>query len=300
MASFAVAVWCGAKAWGEGLTILVFGKTGQVAQELAQHVGITCLSRTDADLTDPTACAAIIMESDATAVINAAAYTAVDKAEDEPDLAYIINAAAPTAMAQACTAKNLPFLHISTDYVFDGSGDAPWKPADPTGPLGVYGASKLGGEEGVRAAGGIYAILRTSWVFSAQGNNFVKTMLRLGAERDAVSIVADQIGGPTAAKSIADAALSLVKVLTKDGSRTGTYHFAGTPNVSWADFAREIFSQAGLTCNVSDIPTSAYPTPAMRPANSRLDCTDIETIFGVAPSDWRAELARILTTLKAT
>jgi len=264
VASFAVAVRCGAKAWGEGLTILVFGKTGQVAQELAQHVGITCLSRTDADLTDPTACAAIIMESDATAVINAAAYTAVDKAEDEPDLAYIINAAAPTAMAQACTAKNLPFLHISTDYVFDGSGDAPWKPADPTGPLGVYGASKLGGEEGVRAAGGIYAILRTSWVFSAQGNNFVKTMLRLGAERDAVSIVADQIGGPTAAKSIADA--------------------AGTPNVSWADFAREIFSRAGLTCSVSDIPTTAYPTPASRPANSRLDCTDIEAIFGVAPN----------------
>ena len=298
MASFAVAVWCGAKAWGESLTILVFGKTGQVAHELAQHAGITCLSRTDADLTDPAACAAIIMESDATAVINAAAYTAVDKAEDEPDLAYIINAAAPTAMAQACSAKNLPFVHISTDYVFDGSGDAPWKPTDPTGPLGVYGASKLGGEDGLRAAGGTYAILRTSWVFSAQGNNFVKTMLRLGAERDALSIIADQIGGPTAAKSIADVALTLVKVLTKDGSKTGTYHFAGTPSVSWADFAREIFSQAGLACSVTDIPTTAYPTPAMRPANSRLDCTDIEATFGVVPSDWRAELARVLTTLK--
>jgi dTDP-4-dehydrorhamnose reductase len=278
------------------VTILVFGQTGQVARELARHAGVTCLGRTDADLTDPAACAAAIAARDVTAVINAAAYTAVDQAEKEAETAHLINAAAPAAMAQACAAKAVPFVHISTDYVFDGSGVAPWKPDDPTGPLGVYGASKLAGEEGVRVAGGIYAILRTSWVFSAHGNNFVKTMLRLGAEREALTIVADQIGGPTPARSIADAVLTMAKGLTKDPNRTGTYHFAGKPDVSWADFAREIFAQAGLACAVTDIPTSAYPTPARRPVNSRLDCTTT-TNFGIAPCDWRAELALVLADL---
>lgn len=278
------------------MTFLVFGQTGQVARELARHPDVITLGRADADLNDPEACAAVIAARDITSVINAAAYTAVDKAEDDVDSAHTVNALAPTAMAQACAAKGIPFVHISTDYVFDGSGTKPWQPTDKTGPLGVYGTTKRAGENGVKSAGGAYAILRTSWVFSAHGNNFVKTMLRLGAERDALTIVADQIGGPTSARSIAKASLHIAKTLTPNN--TGTYHFSGAPNVSWADFAREIFTQANLQCTVTDIPTSAYPTPATRPLNSRLDCTATTTTFGIAQSDWRHELALVLADLK--
>ncbi|WP_300019944.1 dTDP-4-dehydrorhamnose reductase [uncultured Roseobacter sp.] len=280
------------------MKVLVFGKTGQVATELARFDGVTCLGRADADLTDPGACEALIAETDADAVINAAAYTGVDKAEEERDTAMIVNAMAPTAMAAAATARDLPFVQISTDYVFEGGGTAPWQPDDPTGPLGVYGASKLGGERGVAGAGGRYAILRTSWVFSAHGNNFAKTMLRLGAERDALTIVADQIGGPTPARDIAAACMKMAQALKTDANTSGTYHFSGAPDVSWADFAREIFTQAGLAVDVTDIPTADYPTPATRPLNSRLDCATTETAFGIARPDWRAGLAEVLTGLK--
>lgn len=284
--------------------ILVFGRTGQVAQELAARLpAATFLGRGAADLSDPAACAAAIQAAHPAAVINAAAYTAVDRAEEEETLATVINGAAPTAMAQACAALGAPFVHISTDYVFDGSGAAPWAPDAPTGPLGAYGRSKLAGEEGVRAAGGVHAILRTSWVVSAHGNNFVKTMLRLGAERDSLSIVADQIGGPTAAGDIA-AACHTIAIRLSDAMQTGvsaggTYHFAGSPDVSWADFAREIFTQSGLECAVTDIPSSAYPTPAARPKNSRLDCTSLAADFGITRPDWRDSLRGILQDLGA-
>ncbi|WP_298845148.1 dTDP-4-dehydrorhamnose reductase [uncultured Roseobacter sp.] len=279
------------------MKVLVFGKTGQVATELARFDGVTCLGRDQADLTDPGACEAVIADTDADAVINAAAYTAVDRAEDDRDTAMIVNAMAPTAMAAAAAARGLPFVHISTDYVFDGSGDRPWQPGDATGPLGVYGASKLGGERGVAGAGGIHAILRTSWVFSAHGANFVKTMLRLGAERDALSIVADQIGGPTPARDIAAAAMQMAGALRGDKELFGTYHFAGAPAVSWADFAREIFALAGLDVVVTDIPTADYPTPAARPLNSRLDCSATTRAFGLAAPDWRAGLADVISEL---
>jgi dTDP-4-dehydrorhamnose reductase len=203
------------------------------------------------------------------------------------------------AMAKAAAKRALPFLHISTDYVFGGTGTTPWCEDDPTGPLGVYGASKLAGEKGVHAAGGPHAILRTSWVVSAHGNNFVRTMLRLGAERDALNIVADQIGGPTCARDIAAALMDMARQLVDDPSKSGIYHFAGTPDTSWADFAREIFQQANLECAVSDIPSSAYPTPAARPANSRLDCTKLATVFNISRPDWRIGLADILSDLKA-
>ena len=276
--------------------ILVFGKSGQVATELALYDGVTCLSRTEADLTDPSACAAVITKHAPKAVINAAAYTAVDKAEEDEATAQAVNAAAPIAMAEACKALGIPFVHISTDYVFDGSGTAPWQPTDKTGPLGVYGATKLAGEDSIRAIAGNYAILRTSWVFSAHGNNFVKTMLRLGAERDALTIVADQIGGPTSAQSIAAACMTIAQHLqTEDAS--GTYHFASTPNVSWADFAHEIFNQAKIACDVTDIPTSAYPTPAKRPPNSRLDCAATTDTFGIALPDWRKDLGDVIAAL---
>ncbi|MEP2473703.1 MULTISPECIES: dTDP-4-dehydrorhamnose reductase [Rhodobacterales] len=279
------------------MKVLVFGKTGQVATELARFDDVVCLGRDQADLTDPSTCEAIIANTDAAAVINAAAYTAVDKAEDDRDTAMIVNAMAPTAMAAAAAARDLPFVHISTDYVFEGGGTAPWHPDDPTGPLGVYGASKLGGERGVTGAGGRGAILRTSWVFSAHGNNFAKTMLRLGAERDALSIVADQIGGPTPARAIAAACMTMAQALAQDATKAGTYHFSGAADVSWADFARDIFAQADLSVEVTDILTSAYPTPATRPLNSRLDCTATERVFGLKRPDWRAGLGDVLADL---
>ena len=284
------------------MRVLVFGQTGQLATELARRatpdIAMTCLGRDTADLADPAACAAMIAASDADVVINAAAYTAVDRAETEEELATTINGTAPGAMARACAARGIPFLHVSTDYVFDGSGTRPWQPDDRTGPLGAYGRSKLAGEAAVRAAGGPHVILRTSWVVSAHGANFVKTMLRLGAERDSLSIVADQIGGPTAAADIATALLTMARAFHAGRGVTGTYHFSGAPDVSWAGFAREIFAQAGLSCAVEDIPTTAYPTPARRPANSRMDCSALARDYGVERPDWRESLRDILIDLK--
>lgn len=280
------------------MTILVFGRTGQVAQELGAHAGVTCLDRSAVDLAQPASCAAAIRSARPQAVINAAAYTAVDRAEDEEQLATVINADAPAAMAQECAALGIPFVSISTDYVFDGSGEVPWKPGDPTGPLGAYGRSKLAGEQGIARAGGAYGILRTSWVVSAHGNNFVKTMLRLGAERDRLTIVADQVGGPTPARNIALACLSMAQQLAQGEGQSGIYHFAGAPEVSWADFARAIFAEADIECDVVDIPSADYPTPARRPLNSRLDCSSLETCFGITRPDWRQGLRDILRDLE--
>jgi dTDP-4-dehydrorhamnose reductase len=279
------------------MKLLVFGKTGQVARELARLAPeATFLGRDDADLANPTACAAAISASDADAIINAAAWTAVDKAETEEAAATVVNGEAPTAMAQAAAARGIPFLHISTDYVFDGAGDQPFDPDHPTAPQNAYGRSKLAGEQGVRAAGGPHLILRTSWVVSAHGANFVKTMLRLGRERETLNVVADQFGGPTPAAAIAQALLTAAEAMA-DGAKGGTHHFSGAPDTSWADFAREIMRQAGLTCRIEDIPTDAYPTPARRPLNSRLDCSALEAAFGIPRPDWRTGLSDILKEL---
>lgn len=287
------------------MRVLVFGQSGQVARALVRQadvlgISIVSLGRVQADLSDPAACAAVLADhiSQVDVVINAAAYTAVDKAEAEPDAAFAVNALAPTAMAQVAAASGKPFLHISTDYVFDGSGDRPWQVDSYPGPLGVYGAGKLAGEQGVRAAGGVHAILRTSWVFSAEGSNFVKTMLRLGATRDRLTVVADQIGGPTPAAAIAGALLRMAQDLQEGRGQSGTYHFAGSPDVSWADFAREIFAQSGMAVEVTGIPTTDYPTPARRPANSRLDCTTLQAAFGIDRPDWRLGLATVLADLR--
>ncbi|UWQ39591.1 dTDP-4-dehydrorhamnose reductase (plasmid) [Leisingera aquaemixtae] len=277
--------------------ILVFGKTGQLARELAAHEGVTCLGRDQADLSHPAVCAAAIRQAQPRAVINAAAYTAVDKAEEEEALATVINGAAPGAMAAACAEMGIPFVTVSTDYVFDGSGEAPWQPGDATAPLNAYGRSKLAGEAAVRAAGGTYAILRTSWVVSCHGNNFVKTMLRLGKDRERLTIVADQIGAPTPARDIAAACLEVARQLMEDPGKSGTYHFAGRPETSWAGFARGIFARAGIACAVEDIPSADYPVPAARPLNSRLDCAALETVFGIPQPDWRLGLDDILKDL---
>jgi dTDP-4-dehydrorhamnose reductase len=283
------------------MKLLVFGATGQVAQELQRRAGDVTLDvrgRAQADFTDPSACAALVGVTDADAVINAVAYTAVDQAEDHEDLARVINATTPGAIAQVAAARGLPLVHISTDYVFDGAGDTPFATDHPTRPLGAYGRTKLMGEEAVRAAGGTHAIFRTSWVVSGHGNDFIKTMLRLGADRDPLTVVADQIGGPTCAADIADTCLSAARQLLDDPAKTGTYHLSGGPDVSWADFAREIFDQAGLNVDVVDIASSDYPTPAARPLNSRLDNTRTQTVFAIARPDWRRGLGDILADLK--
>lgn len=279
--------------------ILVFGKTGQVATEIARLApDAQCIGRDRADLADPDACRDLILDLAPSGIINAAAYTAVDRAEKDERLATRINGEAPAAMAQAAARLGVPLVHISTDYVFDGAGGTPFAPGDPTAPLGVYGRSKLLGEQGVVAAGGTTAILRTSWVFSAHGTNFVKTMLRLGAERAELNVVADQIGGPTPASAIARACLSMVAQLRNDPDKAGIYHFAGTPDTSWAGFARAIMAQAGLRCGINEIPSSAYPTPARRPLNSRLDCTTLDR-FGLTRPDWRAGLAQVIHEIGA-
>lgn len=289
-------VWV--KDWGlDKVKVLVFGKSGQVARALQQYEGTMAFSRADADLNKPAECIAIIQSTDAQAVINAAAYTNVDLAENDIDTAMRVNKDAPAAMAKACADKGVPFLHISTDYVFDGSGETPHTEMNTSNPLGIYGKSKLAGEKAIHDAGGCVAILRTSWVFSPIGKNFVTTMVKLGSERDQLSIVADQIGGPTSAQAIANALLIMTKALIIDHSKAGIYHFSGSPNVSWADFAKEIFTQAKIDCTVSEILTSAYPTLATRPLNSRLDCTKIQHVFGINQPEWRKDLREILMTI---
>ena len=276
--------------------ILVFGKTGQVATELQRQASVTALGRDDADLSDPDACAAAIAAHRPDVVINAAAYTAVDAAEENEEHATIINAKAPGAMASTCADLGIPFVHVSTDYVFDGSGTKPWQETDMTAPLNAYGRSKLAGEQAISLSGGQWAVLRTSWVFSAHGGNFVKSMLRLAESRDHLSIVADQVGGPTPAADIAATLLTMAQAM-QGGQRGGLYHYGGQPHVSWADFARAIFATAGRSVTVEDIPTSGYPTPAQRPANSRLDCAKLLADFGIAPPDWQKGLARVLQEL---
>ena len=284
------------------MKLLVFGQTGQVARELARRMPDGCqatfLGRERADLANPAACAAAVTDIPADAVINAAAWTAVDRAETEETAATVVNGDSPGAMARACAAKGVPFLHLSTDYVFDGSGETAWHRDDSTAPVNAYGRSKLAGETAIRNGNARHLILRTSWVVSAHGTNFVRTMLRLGAERSTLNVVADQIGGPTPAAAIADALIQAARAL-HDGAPGGTHHFAGTPDTSWAAFARAIMAKAGLSCDIKDIPTSAYPTPARRPLNSRLDCTAFTRDFGIPRPDWREGLADILQELCA-
>ena len=278
--------------------ILVFGKTGQVATELQRLGDSVALGRDQADLSDPAVCADTIRHHAPKAVINAAAYTAVDMAEEEETLATIINGEAPSAMAQACADLGIPFVHISTDYVFEGTGDAPWRPGDATAPQNAYGRSKLVGELGIRNSGAVHAILRTSWVVSAHGENFVKTMLRLSETRDSLNVVADQVGGPTPARDIAAASFEMAKQLIQDPAKSGTYHYSGAPDVSWADFATEIFVQSGRHLIVTPIPTVDYPTPAQRPLNSRLECRETEQAFAISRPDWRDGLKEILQELE--
>lgn len=280
------------------MSILVFGKTGQVARELQARAPVVALGRDEADLSDPAACAAVIAARSPSAVINAAAYTGVDKAEEEERLATLVNGEAPAAMAEACAALDIPFVHISTDYVFDGSGRQPWQPNDPRQPSNAYGRSKLNGERGVEKAGGRFAVLRTSWIFSSHGQNFLKTMIDLSDTRSELNVVDDQVGGPTPASGIAEACLKIARELQWNAGKSGLYHFSGTPDVSWASFARTIFEAAGKDVSILGIPTSEYPTPAVRPLNSRLDCSATADAFSLAQPDWFEAVKEILDELE--
>ena len=281
---------------------LLFGEIGQLGQEIQRRAGdmeLEVRGLDEANFLEPESCVGFVEATDADVVINAVAYTAVDKAEQEEEAALTINGTTPGAIAAAAAGRGLPLVHISTDYVFNGSGDAPFLPDDPTGPLGAYGRTKLAGEEAVKAAGGTHAILRTSWVVSAHGHNFIKTMLKYGVERDMLTIVHDQIGGPTPAAGLADASLAAARGLVADAGKTGTYHVSGGPDVSWAEFAEEIFRLTGIDCEVKRIPSEEYPLPAPRPRNSRMDNSTFETAFGVARPDWREGLKEILAELGA-
>lgn len=278
------------------MTTLVFGRNGQVATELRTQAEVTALGRAEADLAMPGAAEAAIAAHGPSLVINAAAWTAVDKAEADEEAALHLNAAVPGEMARACATRGIPFCHVSTDYVFSGKGQTPWREDDPVAPPNAYGRTKLAGERAVQEAGGSSAILRTSWVFSAHGANFVKTMLRLSESHEKLTVVGDQMGGPTPAADIAAALLHMGAAM-QQGQAGGLYHFGGTPTVSWADFARAIFAKTGRKVTVEDIPTTAYPTPAVRPLNSRLDCSKLERDFGIAAPDWQAGLNKVLAQL---
>lgn len=277
--------------------ILVFGKNGQVAQELDLHDSIITLDRAQADLLDADSCAKAIERLKPNAVINAAAYTAVDKAQTCEAEAYRVNAIAPGKIAEACANLNIPLVHISTDYVFEGTGDIAWKPSDKTAPQNIYGASKREGERAVIQSGATYAILRTSWVFSAHGNNFVKTMIKLSKSHDIVKVVGDQIGGPTAAKDIANTCIKIANQLIESPNKSGIYHYSGAPDVSWCDFANAIFEMIESDTIATSIPTSEYPTPAKRPLNSRLDCQSTHDVFHIDRPSWRVSLRKIFDAL---
>jgi dTDP-4-dehydrorhamnose reductase len=283
------------------MRIVVTGREGQVAQSLAEAGGaagheIVRLGRPELDLMRPDGIAAAISAAAPDIVVSAAAYTAVDKAESEPDEAFAVNAVGAGAVAEAAHRLGVPIVHLSTDYVFDGTKPTPYLESDAVGPVSVYGASKLEGERRVGAVPN-HAILRTAWVYSPFGRNFVKTMVALGAERGEVRVVADQRGTPTSAADIAQALLAVAKTMTgsNDPALRGVFHLAGSGEASWADFAEAIFAdlvrQGRAPVAVRRIVTAEYPTPARRPANSRLDCTKLLEAHGVRLPVWQDSLA---------
>jgi dTDP-4-dehydrorhamnose reductase len=296
------------------MKILLFGGNGQVGSELRRSLGplgdVVATTRSGtledgtacerADFDAPESLAALIERVAPEIVVNAAAHTAVDRAESELDAAFRANAQAPQAIAEACARRGIRLVHYSTDYVFDGRGTRPYREDDPTAPAGVYGASKLAGEEAIRASGTPHLILRTAWVYAAHGRNFLRTMLHLAGERDELRVVADQIGTPTPATLIADAT---ARVLAQPATRSGTWHLTATGATSWHGFAEAIMQGAHARGLIARIPrvlpiaTADYPTPAARPAYSVLDCSALQRDFGIALPDWQEGLSRTLDEL---
>jgi dTDP-4-dehydrorhamnose reductase len=292
------------------MRIAVTGTSGQVVTSLLERgpvVGheVIAVGRPALDLADPATILPALEAARPVAIVSAAAWTAVDKAESEAEAAHAVNATGAGAVAEAAAQLGVPLVHISTDYVFDGSLDRPWREDDPTGPTGVYGATKLAGEQAVLAAHVDSAILRTAWVYSPFGANFVRTMLRLAETREELSVVGDQVGNPTNALDIADGVLRVAANLAAgtDPAQRGVFHMTAAGEASWADFARAIFAASaqhgGATAQVNAITTANYPTPATRPANSRLDCTRIARAHGVVLPRWQDALPPVVARLLA-
>jgi len=290
--------------------ILVFGATGQVGHEVRRAAWprsyeILALDRAAADIAKPTEVSAVIAQQRPDLVLNLAAYTAVDRAEGEPETAWAVNSAGAAHIAAACGESTTALIHLSTDYVFDGSKPGPYREDDEIKPLGVYGQSKEAGERAVRAAMARHVILRTAWVYSAKGTNFVKTMLRLGAERPVLRVVADQRGCPTAAADIAAALVVIVTEIEHGRAVWGTFHYAGSGSTSWHGFAEKIIDLA-TQCGawpvaskprVEPITTDQYPTPARRPLNSVLDCRKIAEVFGISAPPWKTSVEPVVREL---
>ncbi len=288
------------------MKLLVLGAGGQVGHELCRLAwpdgySVAAFDRGGVDIAQREKVFAAVARERPDIVINAAAYTAVDRAESEPDIAWASNCSGPANIAAACQEAAIPLIHLSTDYVFDGSKPGAYFEADPVKPLGVYGESKEAGDQAVRGALSHHVILRTAWVYSAHGRNFVKTMLRLAGERPVLRVVADQIGSPTSAADIAAAIAAIAQQLNAGNTSWGTYHFAGGGAVTWHGFAEAIFELAaprrGPPPLVEAIATADYPTPARRPANSVLDCRRIGEVFGIVPRPWREALAKVIGEL---
>ena len=288
------------------MKILVFGASGQIGREVCHaawppRYAILPLDRKAVDITKSAAVSAMLARETPDLVINLAAYTAVDRAESEPEVAWAANCVGAAHIAGACDESATPLVHLSTDYVFDGRKTGPYREEDAVGPLGVYGRRKEAGERAVRAAVARHMILRTAWVFGAYGANFVKTMLRLAAERPVLRVVADQRGCPTAAADIAAALMVIAAHIERGEAKWGTYHFVGAGAASWHSFAQAIFDQAApqlAACpQVEPITTEQYPTPARRPMNSVLDCRKIEEVFGISSPPWRTALASVIREL---
>lgn len=287
--------------------ILVTGGSGQLGSALqriaADGFELVTPDRAALDLGDTDAIAAMVASRPWAAVINAGAYTAVDKAESDIVAAWRVNALAPAAFAAATKAADIPIIHVSTDYVFDGAKDGYYDEDDPVGPVGVYGASKEAGEQAVRTANPRHIILRTAWVVSPDGANFIKTMLRLGADRPALRVVGDQLGCPTSADDIAETVMTMLRAAVEGRAHWGTFHFVNRGAASWHAFAEAIFARAAIhgrpSPSVEAITTADYPTPARRPANSRLATTKIERDYGVVPRPWRDATDAIVDQLIA-
>ncbi len=293
------------------MKILLLGKGGQVGWELQRALAtLGELVALDFDSTDfsadfskPESLAATIRTIAPQIIVNSAAHTAVDKAESEPELARAINATAPGVLAREAASCGAWLLHYSTDYVFDGSGTKPWVEDSPTGPLSVYGRTKLEGEQAIRASGCRHLILRTSWVYAARGGNFAKTMLRLAKERDQLSVIDDQIGAPTGAELLADLSAHALRSALQRPEVAGTYHAVAAGETSWHGYASHVIDfarRAGQPIKVaataiSAVPTTAFPTPAKRPASSRMATNKLRDTFGVTLPDWRVGVDRMLT-----
>ncbi len=292
------------------MTILLFGKNGQVGWELQRSLAplgdVVALGSKDthlhADFTQPDRLADTVRMVRPDLIVNAAAYTAVDKAESDEANARLVNAIAPGVLAQAAAAAGALLVHYSTDYVFDGTGDAPWREADPTGPLNVYGATKLEGEQRIAQSGARHLILRTSWVYGARGGNFARTMLRLAGERERLTVIDDQHGAPTGADLLADLTAHMARAAMRDPSVCGLYHAAASGETTWNGYARHVLAfahQHGVALRaapqaVDPVPTSAFPTPARRPRNSRLDTTRLHEVFGLQLPHWQSGVERML------